>query len=157
MALERALNYLKKFDLGDRVITFEESTATVKEAAKALNVEEGEIAKTLSFIVSGNPILILAAGDVKIDNAKFKKEFNEKAHMIESSEVEKLIGHGVGGVCPFGINEGIDVYLDESLKDYTTIYPACGTSNSAVKLKLEELEKISNYVRYVDVTKKREI
>ena len=157
MALERALNYLKKFDLSDRVITFEESTATVKEAAKALNVEEGEIAKTLSFIVSGRPILILAAGDVKIDNAKFKKEFNEKAHMIEASEVEKLIGHGVGGVCPFGINEGIDVYLDESLKEYTTIYPACGTPNSAVKLKLEELEKISNYVRYVDVTKKRDI
>ena len=153
MALDKALNHLKKYNLDDKVIILEESSATVKEAAHALNTSEAQIAKTLSFMVDNKPILIITSGNKKIDNSKFKSEFNEKAHMIPAENVEKLIGHSVGGVCPFGINENIEVYLDISLKDFGIIYPAAGTSNSAVKLTISELEKASQYKKWINVTK----
>lgn len=154
MSFERAKKAIEKYNLGDKILVFEESSATVKEAAIAVGVSEGEIAKTLSFYVDEKPILILAAGDVKIDNAKYKHFFGKKAKLIPHDEVEEVIGHQVGGVCPFGINPGIDVYLDVSLKEYEYVYPACGTANSAVKLSIEELEKCSLYKEWVDVCKK---
>ncbi len=154
MSFERARKAIEKYNLGDKILVFEESSATVKEAAIAVGVSEGEIAKTLSFYVDEKPILILAAGDVKIDNAKYKHFFGKKAKMIPHDEVEEVIGHQVGGVCPFGINPGIDVYLDVSLKEYGYVYPACGTANSAVKLSIEELERCSLYKEWVDVCKK---
>ena len=132
---------------------FDVSSATVKEAAKAINCKEEKIVKTLSFIVNDIPILIAVAGDSKIDNSKFKSEFKTKAKMIPFDNVEELIGHGVGGVCPFGINENIEVYLDNSLKRFAIVYPACGSSNSAVKLTLDELEKASNCNKWIDVCK----
>ena len=152
MSLQKGKEHLKKYNLLDRVLEFDVSSATVKDAALALNCTEGEIAKTLSFLTD-KPILIITAGDHKIDNAKYKQEFKTKAKMIPFDEVEKIVGHAAGGVCPFGINEGIDVYLDESLKEYKIVYPACGSSNSAVKLTIKELEQASNYKKWVDVCK----
>lgn len=152
MSIIKAKEHLKKYNLDDRVLEFNVSSATVKDAALALNCTEGEIAKTLSFLTD-KPILIITAGDHKIDNAKYKKEFKLKAKMIPSYEVEKIIGHAAGGVCPFGINDGIDVYLDVSLKQYEIVYPACGSSNSAVKLTIPELETSSNYKKWIDVCK----
>ena len=156
MSLKNAKEYLKKFGLDNKVKEFDTSSATVKEAALALNCNEAEIAKTLSFLVGGKPILIVTAGNRKIDNAKYKAIFQEKAKMLKADEVEPLIGHKVGGVCPFGINNGVDVYLDISLKDFDIIYPACGSSNSAVKLTIKELEDASNYKEWIDVCKIRE-
>lgn len=153
MSFIKAKEYLKKFNLEDRIMEFDVSSATVREAANALGCTEGEIAKTLSFLVGDKPILVVTAGDSKIDNSKYKKEFSTKAKMIAFDEVEKLIGHSVGGVCPFGINENVEVYLDESLKQYEIIYPACGSSNSAVKLTVNDLETASNYLKWVDVCK----
>lgn len=153
MAFERAKKHLQKFNLDDKIKEFTVSSATVKEAAQALNCMEGEIAKTLSFSVSDKPILIVVAGDKKIDNSKFKTFFHTKAKMIPYEDVENLIGHNVGGVCPFGINEGVDVYLDISLKEHSIIYPACGSSNSAVQLTISELEDSSNYREWIDVCK----
>ena len=156
MSLVKAKEYLKKFGLDKNVIEFSESTATVREAAEALNCEDAQIAKTMAFLVDDSPILIIASGDKKIDNSKFKQTFHTKAKMIPFDELETLIGHAAGGVCPFGIHDGVKVYLDVSLKEFDTVYPACGTRNSAVKLTLEELEKASNYLEYVDVCKKPE-
>ncbi len=153
MSLEIAKNYLKKYHLEGRIMEFTTSSATVEEAAKALNCTEGEIAKTLSFLVEEKPILIVVSGDAKIDNSKYKAEFHKKAKMIPFDQVEGFIGHKVGGVCPFGIKDNVDVYLDESLKKYETIYPACGSSNSAVKLSIPELEQASNYKKWIDVCK----
>ena len=153
MSFIKAKEYLKEFNLEDRIMEFDVSSATVREAANALGCSEGEIAKTLSFLVGDKPILIVTAGDAKIDNSKYKKEFSTKAKMIAFDEVEKIIGHSVGGVCPFGINENVEVYLDESLKQYEIIYPACGSSNSAVKLTVNDLETASNYLKWVDVCK----
>ena len=153
MSLERAKKYLEKYGLEDRIMEFKMSSATVEEAAKAVGCKECEIAKTLSFLIDDKPILIVVSGDCKIDNSKYKKEFGKKAKMIPFSDVEKLIGHGVGGVCPFGINEDVKVYLDDSLKRFEVIYPACGEANTAVKLKIEELEKASNYEKWIDVCK----
>lgn len=153
MAITKAKEYLKKFNLENRTMEFDVSSATVKDAAIAINCKEGEIAKSLAFIVEDNPILIVTAGDSKIDNKKFKDEFHIKAKMIKFDEVEKLIGHAVGGVCPFGINDNVIVYLDETLKKHKMVYPACCSSNSAVKLTLNELEKISNYKKWVNVCK----
>lgn len=153
MSLVKAKEYLKKYGLEDKIMEFGVSSATVEEAAKAINCKEEEIVKTLSFIVDDKPILIAVAGDSKIDNSKFKAEFHTKAKMIPFENVEELIGHAVGGVCPFGINENVDVYLDNSLKRFTIVYPACGSSNSAVKLTLEELQKTSNYKKWIDVCK----
>ena len=150
MSLEKAKKHLEKFNLEDKIMEFTQSSATVEEAAKAIGCKESEIAKTLSFLIEDKPILIVVAGDCKIDNGKYKQEFGKKAKMIPYEEVEKLIGHNVGGVCPFGINENVTVYLDNSLKKFDTIYPACGESNTAVKLTIEELEKTSNYKKWID-------
>lgn len=155
MSIEKAKEHLKKYELDKNVMEFTTSSATVEEAAQALNCTEGEIAKTLSFLVEDKPILIVVAGDAKIDNSKYKGEFHKKAKMIPFDEVENLIGHKVGGVCPFGIKEGVDVYLDVSLQKYETIYPAAGSSNSAVKLTIKELEKASNYKKWIDVCKEK--
>ena len=153
MSLEKAKNYLQKYGLENKIMEFSVSSATVEEAARAINCKEEEIAKTLSFIVDDKPILIVVAGDSKIDNSKYKTEFHTKAKMIPFDQVEKLTGHAVGGVCPFGVNQNVDIYLDNSLKRFEVIYPACGSSNSAVKLSLDELEKASNYKKWVDVCK----
>lgn len=153
MSYTKAFNHLKKYNLENRVIEFEQLTSTVAEAAEALGSTEGEIAKSLAFLVNEKPILVLTAGDKKIDNAKFKQEFNVKAKMIPFDVVEKIIGHPAGGVCPFGINDDVIVYLDESLKKYHYIYPACGTHHTAVKLNIEELELTSEYEKWVNVCK----
>lgn len=153
MSFVKAKKYLQQYGLEDRIMEFDVSSATVEEAANAINCKKEEIVKTLSFIVGDKPILIAAAGDSKIDNRKFKEEFHTKAKMIPFENVEELTGHAVGGVCPFGINENVDVYLDNSLKRFKIIYPACGNSNSAVKLTLDELKKTSNYKRWIDVCK----
>lgn len=153
MAIEKVREYFKKFGIEDKIIEFEGSSATVKEAAERLGCNEELIAKTLSFKVDDKVILILLKGDAKIDNAKYKAYFHTKAKMLEFDEVEALVGHKVGGVCPFGINEGIIVYLDKSLKDFSYVYPACGSENSAIKLTISELEKYSNYKEWIDVSK----
>ena len=153
MSLERAKEHLKKYGLEGKIMEFAVSSATVEEAAKALGCSPGEIAKTLSFLVEGKPILIVAAGDVKIDNSKYKAFFHQKAKMIPVDDVEKMIGHKVGGVCPFGILEGVEVYLDRSLQKYDVIYPTCGNSHSAVKLTIRELEETSCYQEWINVWK----
>ena len=153
MSIEKAKAHLEKFGLSDRVLEFSVSSATVALAAEAIGCREGEIAKTLSFAVDGGAILIVAAGDAKIDNGKYKAAFSTKAKMLQFEEVEPLIGHAVGGVCPFGVNEGVPVYLDCSLKRYSTVYPAAGSSQSAVRLSLSELETASGCVGWVDVCK----
>lgn len=153
MAIEKVKEYFKQFHRENDILEFEVSSATVELAAKALNCEEALIAKTLSFLVGEQPILIVTAGNMKIDNSKYKKTFHKKAKMIPFNDVEKIIGHETGGVCPFGINDGIDVYLDESLKQYEYVYPACGSSNSAIKLNIKELEEYSNYKEWIDVCK----
>lgn len=154
MSFDRAKRDLVKHNLESHILVFEESSATVSEAALAVGVSEGEIAKTLSFYVDEKPILIVAAGDVKIDNAKYKQFFGKKAKMIPFEEVEEVIGHKVGGVCPFGVNPGVDIFLDVSLKEYECVYPACGTGNSAVKLSIKDLEDSSNYKEWIDVCKR---
>lgn len=153
MSFEKAKNYLKKYNLDKNVLEFTKSSATVLDASKAVGCEEREICKTLSFLIGEEAILILVAGDAKIDNSKYKKEFKTKAKMIPFDEVEKYIGHAPGGVCPFGINDNIKVYLDISLKQMDIVYPACGSSNSAVKLTIKELEDSSNYLKWIDVCK----
>lgn len=153
MAIERAREYLKRFGAENRIREFEVSSATVELAALAVGVEGKRIAKTLSFWVHDRAVLIVTAGDAKIDNAKYKAKFGAKAKMLSFDEVEAVIGHGVGGVCPFGINEGIDVYLDVSLKRFETVFPACGSDNSAIELNMEELEKYSGAKEWVDVCK----
>lgn len=153
MSLEKAKEHLKKYKLDQNIMEFTTSSATVQQAAIALNCTEGEIAKTLSFMVEEKPILIVVSGDAKIDNSKYKAEFHKKAKMIPHENVEKIIGHQVGGVCPFGINEGVEVYLDKSLQKYKTVYPASGSDSSAVKLTIQELEQASNYQKWIDVCK----
>lgn len=156
MSIDRVKAYFRELGVEDKVQELEESSATVELAAQALGVEPGRIAKTLSFMVDGSPILIVAAGDVKIDNAKYKKFFGAKAKLLTPDEAVTLIGHAVGGVCPFAVNEGVTVYLDESLKKFVTVFPACGSSNSAIELTMEELEKYSLYKEWVDVCKLKE-
>lgn len=153
MAFKKAKEHLKKYNLEDRIKEFDVSSATVEEAAKAIGCKGAEIAKTLAFIIEDKPILIVVSGDSKINSSKYKAEFFTKAKMIDFEKVEELVGHAVGGVCPFGINDGIKVYLDTSLKKFNIIYPACGSSNSAVKLTIEELEKASKFEKWVDVCK----
>lgn len=153
MSFVKAKEYIEKYNFGDRIMEFEISSATVKDAAIAVGSSEAEIAKTLSFMVGEQPLLIVMAGDQKIDNSKYKAEFHAKAKMLSYEEVENLIGHQVGGVCPFGINDGVLVYLDESLKRFEIVYPACGSGNSAVKLTIKELEKITDFERWIDVCK----
>lgn len=156
MSIDRVRAYFRELGVEDKVQELDMSSATVELAAAALNVEPGRIAKTLSFMVNEQPILIVAAGDVKIDNAKYKKFFGAKAKMLTPDEAVTLIGHAVGGVCPFAVNEGVTVYLDESLKKFETVFPACGSSNSAIELTMEELERYSLYKEWVDVCKLKE-
>ena len=153
MAIDKVKAYFRNFGIEEKVQEFTVSSATVELAAQALHCEPERIAKTLSFYVQEDAILVVAAGDTKIDNSKFKKTFHCKAKMIPGAEVEEKIGHGVGGVCPFGINEGINVYLDESLKRFETVFPACGSSNSAIELTIPELEKYSGFEAWIDVCK----
>lgn len=152
MAIDKVKEYFKKYNIDNRIKEFDVSSATVEQAAKALNTEGKRIAKTMSFRLKDKIILIVLAGDAKISNSKYKAFFHEKAHMLGFDEVETLIGHPVGGVCPFAINEGIDVYLDKSLKRFDTVFPACGSTNSAIELKIKELEQYSNYISWIDVS-----
>ena len=156
MAFDKAKEYLKELKLDKNIMEFDESSATVAEAAKLVPCLEDEIAKSMSFMVDDKPIIVVVSGNSRIDNSKFKEEFHTKAKMIPFDDVERLIGHAAGGVCPFGINKDVIVYLDESLKKHKIVYPACGNSKSAVKLKLEELEKASNYQKWINVCKKNE-
>ena len=153
MAYERAKEYLKSKGLEDHIIIPEHSSATVAEAAEALGCEPGMIAKTLSFLQGDKAVLILAEGMVRIDNKKYKARFGCKAKMIPHDQVEELVGHNVGGVCPFGVNPDVTIYLDESLKQHTTVYPAAGTDHSAVRLTIEELELACNDAPWIDVCK----
>ena len=155
MSIEKVRAYMRQFNLEDRIIEFPTSSATVELAAQAAGCEPARIAKTLSFKLNDNScVLIVAAGDAKVDNAKYKHFFGCKAKMLSADEVEPMIGHAIGGVCSFGINEGVKVYLDESLKRFTTFFPACGSSNSAIELTPEELEKYSsNCQGWVDLCK----
>lgn len=153
MSLERARTYLRKKGLEDRIIIPEHSSATVAEAAEALGCEPGMIAKTLSFLQGEKPVLILAEGTARIDNAKYKARFSCKAKMIPFDRVEELIGHSVGGVCPFGVNETVTVYLDETLKLHDVVYPAAGTDHSAVRLTIAELERACPGAEWIDVCK----
>ena len=153
MAIEAVKEFFKSHGMEQRVQEFEVSSATVELAAQALNCEPCRIAKTLSFMVNDAPVLIIAAGDAKIDNPKYKAQFATKAKMLTPEEAVNLIGHAVGGVCPFAVNDGVTVYLDESLKRFETVFPACGSSNSAIELTLDELEKYSASVAWIDVCK----
>ena len=153
MSIEKGREYFRQFGMEDREQEFECSSATVELAAQALGVEGARIAKTLSFMVGEQPILILMAGDVKVDNSKYKGFFNAKAKMMSPEQLEEYVGHQIGGVCPFGIKDGVDVYLDESLKRFETVFPAVGGSNSAIELTIPELEKYSNYKEWVEISK----
>ena len=156
MAFDKAKAYLEKFGLADRIIVTERSSATVAEAAEAIGCEEAMICKTLSFLQEEKPVLILADGLARIDNRKYKDRFGCKAKMIPAELVEPLIGHDIGGVCPFGINDGVSVYLDESLRRHEIVYPAVGNDHSGVKLTIPELEQCSGYTEWVDVCKQPE-
>lgn len=153
MAIEKVRMYFRERGIEDRVREFDVSSATVELAAEALHCAPQRIAKTLSFMVGEQAILIVAAGDVKIDNSKYKVRFGKKAKMLSPKEVETLVGHAVGGVCPFAVNEGVEVYLDVSLKRFETVFPACGSANSAIEFTIPELEKYSGYASWVDVCK----
>lgn len=153
MSLESATAYFKQYHMEDRILVFQESSATVELAAIAAHTEPERIGKTLSFMVEDRPILILMTGDAKVDNRKYKEQFGTKAKMLTPDEVSTLIGHNVGGVCPFGIHDGVTVYLDLSLKRFETIFPACGSSNSAIELTIPELETYSHFTEWVDVCK----
>ena len=153
MAIEKVREYFSEHGMEDRILEFEVSSATVELAAKAVGVEGKRIAKTLSFLVNEGAVLIVVAGDARIDNKKFKEFFHQKAKMLTFEQVDEMIGHSVGGVCPFAVNEGVKVYLDESLKRFDTVFPACGSSNSAIELSMTELEKFSGSLGWIDVCK----
>ncbi len=153
MAIEVVKAFFSKYGIADRVREFNVSSATVELAAQALGCEPCRIAKTLSFLADGKAVLIVTAGDAKIDNPKYKAQFGTKAKMLAPDEVERLVGHAVGGVCPFGIKRGVSVYLDESLKRFPTVFPACGSGNSAIELTIDELERYSGFLSWVDVCK----
>lgn len=154
MSIEKVRAYFKARNMEDQILEFDVSSATVELAAKALNCDGSLIAKTLSFTVHDDIILIVAAGDVKIDNHKYKTRFGVKAKMLAADDAERLIGHAVGGVCPFAVNDGVQVFLDESLKRFEHVYPACGSSNSAIKLTIPELEQqTDHFAGWVDVCK----
>ena len=152
MSIERARAHLARWGLDARIRELEASSATVALAAEALGTEPERIAKTLSFMTADGPILVVAAGDARVDNHKYKAKFGTKAKMLSQEEVEPLIGHAVGGVCPFGVERGVRVYLDESLRRFGTVFPAAGTAASAIELTLPELELASEAVEWVDVT-----
>lgn len=153
MSIEKVKAYFAKFGMENKIMEFPVSSATVELAAQALNCAPQRIAKTLSFMVGESPILIVAAGDAKIDNHKYKAQFSQKAKMLSHDQAAELIGHAVGGVCPFAVNEGVVIYLDESLKRFETVFPACGSSNSAIELTIPELEQYSGYTCWINVCK----
>lgn len=153
MSIENVKLFFKQYGMESRIQEFSVSSATVALAAEALHCEPCRIAKTLSFKVNNNPILVVKAGDAKIDNAKYKAQFGAKAKMLSPDEVSALIGHSIGGVCPFAVNEGAAIYLDQSLKRFQTVFPACGSSNSAIELTIKELETYSGFSEWVDVCK----
>ena len=153
MSIEKGRAYFRALGIEDRVMEFDISSATVDLAAKALGVEGARIAKTLSFKTNDGCMLILAAGDARIDNRKYKDEFHLKAKMLSADEVLEMVGHPVGGVCPFGISDGIPVYLDESLKRFKTVFPAVGSASSAIELNLDELFQYSKALEWIDVCK----
>jgi prolyl-tRNA editing enzyme YbaK/EbsC (Cys-tRNA(Pro) deacylase) len=153
MAIEKVREYFKQFGIENKILEFEVSSATVELAAAALGCEPKRIAKSLTFVGPNGPIMIVAAGDARIDNSKYKAQFGLKAKMLSFEEAESLVGHAVGGVCPFATNEGVQVFLDNSLKRFDFVFPACGSSNSAIKLSIPELEKYSNYKEWVEISK----
>lgn len=153
MAIENVKAFFKQYNMETQIQEFESSSATVELAASALNCEPERIAKTLSFMADGQAILVVTAGDAKIDNKKFKGYFKTKAKMLSPDQVIDLVGHAIGGVCPFAVKKDVSVYLDISLKRFETVYPACGSSNSAIELTIEELEKYSGYAEWIDVCK----
>ncbi len=153
MGLKEAKEHLKLFSLEDRIMEFEQSSATVELAAKAVGCEPKFIVKTMSFMVHDTPILILLAGTARIDNAKFKKQFHCKTKMMSADELDKFVGHAIGGVCPFGLKTKVAVYMDESLQGLDWVYPAAGTSNTAVRLQVMELEKAAKIISWVDISK----
>lgn len=153
MSLDKVKAYFKEAGIESKVIELEESSATVELAARALHCEPARIAKTLSFHVDDRVVLVVTAGDAKIDNKKYKEEFGQKAKMLSVDEAEPLIGHAVGGVCPFAVNEGVEVYLDQSMKRFDVVYPAAGSANSAIGLTIPELEIYSMNRKWVDVCK----
>lgn len=143
MSIERVRAFMRERNMEEKILEFEVSSATVELAAQAVGCEPARIAKTLSFMVEEHPVLIVAAGDAKVDNPKFKAQFHTKAKMLTPEQAVELVGHAVGGVCPFAVNEGVEVYLDESMKRFETVFPAAGSSNSAIELTMEELEQLS--------------
>ena len=151
MAIEKVKTYFRQWDMEQKIMEFDVSCATVELAAQALHCEGKRIAKTLSFLLGDQVILIVTAGDARIDNAKYKARFGSKAKMLAPDMAETLVGHGVGGVCPFAVNEGVTVYLDNSLKRFVTVYPSCGAGNSAIELTIPELERFSASAGWVDV------
>ena len=153
MAIKVVREYLKQWGADERIVEFPVSSATVELAAQAVGCEPARIAKTLSFLVNDHAILIVAAGDAKVDNARYKAFFHTKAKMLSMEQVTELIGHAVGGVCPFGVKEGVEIYLDESLKRFTTVFPAAGSSNSAIEVTMEQLEEYSGSKNWIDVCK----
>jgi len=153
MAIEKVREYFRSLNMEDKIQEFDVSSATVELAAKAIGCEPNRIAKSITFKIADKAVIIVASGDAKIDNPKFKAKFNTKAKMLTPDEVESLIGHAVGGVCPFGIKKDVDVYLDNSLKRFDKVFPACGSGNSVIELTLEELEKYSNSIEWIDVCK----
>ena len=153
VAIEKVRKYFEQYGMGQKILEFDTSSATVELAAMAVGCEPKRIAKTMSFLVENNPILIVLAGDAKVSNPKYKEIFQTKAKMIPTDQVEDLIGHNIGGVCPFAIREGVVVYLDVSLKRFDTVFPAAGSENSAIELSLDELMRYSNAVDWVDVSK----
>ena len=155
MSVDKVKEYFAQYGMENQVLEFDQSSATVELAAKTLGCEAGRIAKTLSFMLKSEPLLILTAGDVKIDNAKYKACFGAKAKMMNLEELELFVGHQAGGVCPFALNKPMAVYLDNSLKKYDYVFPACGSSNSAIKLSIPELEKFSLYRAWIDVCKEK--
>lgn len=153
MSIQKVREYLAAYGAADRIREFDVSSATVQLAAKALGCAESRIAKTLSFMLGDRVVLVVAAGDVKVDNRKYKDFFGGKAKMLAREDAERLTGHAVGGVCPFAVNDGVDVWLDESLKRFDTVFPACGSASSAIELTLDELEKFSRAKGWTDVCK----
>lgn len=153
MSIEKVRTYLAQYGLDGRILEFETSSATVELAAAAAGCEPARIAKSLSFLVDGRAILVVAAGDAKVDNAKYKAQFGTKAKMLSPDQVTEMVGHAVGGVCPFAVNQGVEVYLDVSLRRFATVFPAAGSANSAVEFTCEELERYAQTDRWVDVCK----
>lgn len=153
MAIEKVRAYFAARQMEERIVEFDVSSATVELAAVAVGCEPGRIAKSLSFMLDGAAILVVAAGDARVDNKKYKAQFGAKAKMLSAQEAIDLVGHAVGGVCPFAVNAGVKVYLDESLRRFETVYPACGSANSAIELTMAELEEHSGCVSWVDVCK----